>query len=377
MIPIPAIQNRAAAIGYIPRISGGSQCYNIVLELIELLGALEVDALLVSTLINVRYYTGFTGSNGLLLITAKGGILFTDPRYTTQAHAESRYPVEIVKGPLLTALAKRLARHHVRRLAVEDQRISHVLYAGLSKFARLVPLGMAVESPRWVKNEAEISAIRDSVALNSSALEAALTHFRAGILETELAAEIDYQMRLLGASGPAFDTIVAGGTHSARPHARPRPQPVRPGGYLLIDMGACLNGYMSDMTRTFGVGRMPRRARQIYDAVLEAQLAALDAVRPGRSCRQVHAAAVAALRKHQLDKFFVHSTGHGLGLEIHEAPRLAKSDATVLVPGMVITIEPGVYIEDFGGVRIEDTVLVTTTGIETLTQTPKAWKILV
>ncbi|MFN9430696.1 MAG: M24 family metallopeptidase [Acidobacteriota bacterium] len=344
--------------------------------LTDLLGDRKLDALLVSTLTNVRFYSGFTGSNGLLLVSASGGILFTDPRYTTQARAESRFPVETIKGPLLAAIAKRLARLRVHRLGIEDQRISHTLYSSLAKLARLVPLGMDIESPRWIKSDAEIAAIRASVALNSAALDAALAHFRPGITETELAAEIDYQMRLRGASGPAFDTIVASGPHSARPHARPRPEPVRPGGYLLIDMGACLNGYMSDMTRTFGVGRMPRRARQIHDAVLESQLAALAAVRPGRRCGQVHAAAVAALRKHELHKYFIHSTGHGLGLEIHEPPRLAKADKAILAPGMVITIEPGVYIEDFGGVRIEDTVLVTANGMERLTQTPKAWTIL-
>ncbi|MFN7543672.1 MAG: M24 family metallopeptidase, partial [Acidobacteriota bacterium] len=207
--------------------------------LTDLLGDRKLDALLVSTLTNVRFYSGFTGSNGLLLVSASGGILFTDPRYTTQARAESRFPVETIKGPLLAAIAKRLARLRVHRLGIEDQRISHTLYSSLAKLARLVPLGMDIESPRWIKSDAEIAAIRASVALNSAALDAALAHFRPGITETELAAEIDYQMRLRGASGPAFDTIVASGPQSARPHARPRPEPVRPGGYLLIDMGAC------------------------------------------------------------------------------------------------------------------------------------------
>ncbi len=335
-----------------------------------------MDAIVVSTLINVRYYSGFTGSNGLLLITARGGILFTDPRYTTQAEQESKFPVEIVKGPLLAAVARHLAKAKARRVGVENLRISHALYQGLAKIVRPVALDGAIEEPRWVKNEAEIAAIRRSVQLNSEALEAALSHFRPGTTEAELAAELDYQMRRRGASKPAFDTIVASGAHSALPHAQPRREAIQPGGYLLIDMGACLDGYMSDMTRTYGVGKMPLRAKGIYRAVLEAQQAAIEAVRPGRRTSQVHGAAVKALKAYGLDKFFIHSTGHGLGLEIHEAPRLAQTDKTKLAPGMVITIEPGVYLEGFGGVRIEDTVLVTRDGVERLTQTPKAWTIL-
>ena len=188
--------------------------------------------------------------------------------------------------------------------------------------------------------------------------------------EAELAAEIDYRSRREGASGPAFDTIVAGGSHSALPHAHPRPEPIRSGA-LLIDMGAFQNAYASDMTRTLHVGPVTRRFRRTWRAVLEAQQAAMDAVRDGASTRSVDRAARTVLKGYGLEKKFTHSTGHGLGLEIHERPRIGRSDKTKLRAGMAITIEPGVYLEGWGGIRIEDTVVVTARGYENLTPTPK------
>ncbi|MCX6609435.1 MAG: Xaa-Pro peptidase family protein [Acidobacteria bacterium] len=342
----------------------------------SLLQSQNLDAIVVSTLIQIRYYTGFKGSNALLLVSKKGNILFTDPRYTTQAAQESNCPVTIVNGPLFKALAAKLKSLKAKRIGFEDTKISYTLYRGLAELAELVPLGDAIEKPRWVKSPQEIAAIRASVELNSQALDQAMKRFKIGMKEMDLASEIDYQMRKLGAEGNAFDTIVASGPHSALPHAHPRNVRIEAGSYLLIDMGACLNGYMSDMTRTFGVGGVPRKAIRIYKAVLEAQLAAIDAVRPGKLAGQVHAAAVKVLKNHGLDQFFIHSTGHGLGLEIHEAPRMGKKDKTPLETGMAITIEPGVYEPGFGGVRIEDTVLVTEKGVEVLTKTQKGWTIV-
>jgi Xaa-Pro aminopeptidase len=342
------------------------------LVLSGLLQSQKLDAIVVTTLVNVRYYSGFTGSNGWLVADRRGLTLLTDPRYAIQAAQEANCPAKVVRGPLLGALGKQ----KWRRIGVEAKRISHALYEQLSQLGKLVDVSDAVETPRYVKTADEIERIRASVELNSQALERSLKKFRVGMRERDLAAEIEYQMRKLGASGPAFDTIVASGAHSALPHAQPRNERIEAGGYLLIDMGACLNGYMSDMTRTYGVGDMPPRAREIYEAVLESQLAGLDAVKAGRRAGAVHAAVVKVLARHGLSKQFVHSTGHGLGLEIHEAPRLGKACAAKLEAGMVVTIEPGVYLEGYGGVRIEDTVLVTETGAERLTQTSKAWTIL-
>jgi Xaa-Pro aminopeptidase len=222
-----------------------------------------------------------------------------------------------------------------------------------------------------VKSADEITAIRNSVRLNSLALDQALRHFKPSMTEVDLAAEIEYRMRRLGADGTAFDTIVASGERTALPHAHPMVRRMQGDQLLLIDMGANVAGYASDMTRTFGLGKLDAKVRRMYRAVLESQLAAIDAVKPGASCAQVDRAARSVLRGHGLEKLFVHSTGHGLGLEIHERPRVGRKEATKLEPGMAITIEPGVYQEGIGGIRIEDTVVVTTNGCEILTPTSK------
>ncbi len=337
---------------------------------------LQVDALLISALPNIRYLSGFTGSNALLLIRERGAVLLTDPRYTIQAADECDCPSRTIKsGPLVSGLAAELKRGKIRRIGIEGNRISWSLYLSLKSSlpfgTELISTEDVVEKLRMVKDTQEIDAIRASVQLNSKAFTKAIRRFKPEMKEFELAAEIDYQMRKLGASGPAFETIVASGPRTALPHAQPGLQPVRNNQLLLVDMGASFHGYASDMTRTMAVGKISAELRRMYQATLEAQLAAIDAVRPGALSGDVDAAARTVLKKNRLDKEFVHSTGHGLGLEIHEMPRIGKGGETRLEPGMTITIEPGVYREGVGGIRIEDTVLVTETGCEILTPTPK------
>jgi Xaa-Pro aminopeptidase len=235
---------------------------------------------------------------------------------------------------------------------------------------RLAPTAGLIERLRMVKDAAELEKIRASVISNSGALEAALERFKPDMRESELAAEIDYQNRRLGAEAPAFDTIVAAGKHAALPHAHPGSSPITPG-ILLIDMGAFRDGYASDMTRTLHVGAGPQRYKKAYRAVLEAQLAAIDAVKPGTTTSAVDRVARMTLKRHGLEREFIHSTGHGLGLEIHEMPRIGRRDKMKLEAGMAITIEPGVYKEGWGGIRIEDTVLVTAHGCDVVTPTPK------
>jgi Xaa-Pro aminopeptidase len=237
--------------------------------------------------------------------------------------------------------------------------------------AALVPIGRIIEERRMLKSPAEIDTIRRSVILNSEAYARVLKRIRPGVRELDVAAEIEYQMKMLGAEKPSFDTIIAAGPHSALPHSHPTSHRVLANELLLIDMGASLEGYASDMTRTIHLGKSPKRIRDMYRAVLEAQLAGIAAVREGTTAGKVDAATRNVLKKYKLDKQFVHSTGHGLGLEIHEPPRLGKKDKTKLQAGMAITIEPGVYIEGLAGIRIEDTVLVTKTGCEVLTPTSK------
>jgi Xaa-Pro aminopeptidase len=339
----------------------------------------HIDALLITALPNVRYLAGFTGSNGALLLSESRAILFTDPRYQTQAPLESDCDVKIAKGPLLVEIAKSLPRLGVRRLGFERGRISFESYDFLKhqgKGLKLTPVSGAIEQIRMVKSPTEIGTIKTAVELNSAALDQALHAFQAGMTEIDLAAEIEYRMRQLGADGPSFETIVASGARSALPHAHPTTAPVDIHQLLLIDMGATVAGYASDMTRTLGVGPLPPKGKRIYKAVLESQLAAVDAVKAGVRSSVVDGAARTVLKKHGFDKFFVHSTGHGLGLEIHEMPRIGRKDPTVLKPGMTITIEPGVYLEGFGGVRIEDTVVVTEKGCRILTPTAKDLLIL-
>jgi Xaa-Pro aminopeptidase len=337
---------------------------------------LNLDAAIVTALPNVRYLTGFTGSNGLLLMTQRQATLLTDPRYTLQAKTETAgtgVRVLIAKGSLEAALPPRLAK--LKRIGFENNRVSYRTWEHLQRSlplsASLHPLGGVIEERRMVKSEEEISAIRESVNINSQAFAAALTRFRAGMTETDFAAEIEYQMRLLGAEKPAFDTIVAFRQNSALPHARPGGARIDGNGLLLVDMGTFRGGYASDMTRCVHLGKAGAKTRSLYKAVLESQLAGVDAVAPGVLAGDIDAATRGVLRKHGLDKAFIHSTGHGLGLEIHESPRLGRGVGTLLRPGMTITIEPGAYIEGTGGVRIEDTVLITPTGVEILTPTAK------
>lgn len=333
----------------------------------------KADALLVSGLPNVRYLSGFTGSNALLLLTAGQAVLFTDPRYTIQAAQECDCTVRVERKSLYDAVSKWIARKKLRRIAIERSRMTFGAYSELQEKLKLgaslrSTTGL-VEKHRMVKSPSEIAAIRASVQTNSRAFSEAVSVIREGMTENDLAAELEYRMRRNGAERPSFETIVASGHRTALPHAQPTVERLHT--LILVDMGCMQAGYASDMTRMLHLGKPGARARKLYKAVLEAQLAGVAAVRPGVKAGAVDRAARNVLKAHGFEKEFVHSTGHGLGLEIHEPPRLGKRDETYLQAGMVITIEPGAYIPDSGGVRIEDTVLVTESGAEILTPTPK------
>lgn len=344
--------------------------------LTDCFGELKIDALLVSALPNIRYLTGFTGSNAMLLATPGRNTLFTDPRYTLQAAQETHgCVVKTVRAPLATAAAQAIGRRGLKRIGFERGRMLYeswqMLKEAMPLGASLKPIGPVIEDLRMVKSEDEIARIRESVNINSKAFAATLKRIRPGLRESDIAAELEYQMRRNGAEKPSFDTIVAAGPRSAMVHAHPGDEPTRADQLLLIDMGATRNGYVSDMTRTVFLGNASAKVKRTYQSVLSAQLAGIAAVRAGATAAQVDRATRAVLKADGLDKAFVHSTGHGFGLEIHEPPRLGKKDKTTLRAGMTITIEPGVYIEGFGGIRIEDTVLVTRNGCEVLTPTSK------
>jgi Xaa-Pro aminopeptidase len=338
----------------------------------------KLDGYLAAFSPNLRYLSGFTGSNGNLLIAPGAAILFTDPRYSIQAAEEASCGIRIAKGPLVMEVAAAIRKLGLKRIGYEPGRMTCEQYeklrARLPMGASLHPAAGWIERLRMVKSAGEIERIRRSVKLNSRAFEHVAARVRPGMTERDLAADLEYRMRRLGAEKPAFETIVAGGPRSALPHAQPTAAAIQ--GLVVVDMGAFVDGYASDMTRMLFVGAPGAKVKRAYQAVLEAQLAAIDAVRAGVTAGRVDRVARATLRAHGLDRAFVHSTGHGLGLEIHEPPRLGKGEKTRLLTGMAITIEPGVYVEGWGGVRIEDTVVVTERGCEVLTPTDKALRVV-
>ncbi len=341
----------------------------------------KVDALLVSALPNVRYLTGFTGDNALALVTPDSLTLFTDPRFTIQASEECSCKVKVTsRGPLEPTVLDSIRRKRLKRVGFEASRMVYESYQRLKQSlplgATLKPLPPVIEKLRMIKSPDELARIRRSVDTNSQAFAKTVRAIRAGVSESDIAAELEFQMRRLHAEKAAFETIVASGPRTALPHARPTSRRIAKDELVLIDMGACQDGYMSDMTRMLFVGRPSRRILKMYRAVADAQLAAIDAVRAGATTGQVDRKARQVLESQGLGKTFVHSTGHGLGLEIHEPPRVGRHDKTRLEAGMVITIEPGAYIRGFGGVRIEDTVLVTQNGCEILTPTSKELMLL-
>ena len=338
------------------------------------------EALLVTSLPNVHYLTGFSGSAGVLLVTGQRSILFTDPRYDLQAHEEVQGSrVVIVTGESLVAAAKWANRSRFLRLGFESGEVSFQTHKRLRELfpkKRLVATVGLVEELRMVKDEGEIEQIRRAVDVASRAFAETVALLRPGIKEIEVAAEIEYRMRLHGAEKPAFETIVAFGARTALPHARPGTRLLQPNECILLDLGAILDGYASDMTRTVFLGKPPRKATRVYQAVLEAQTEAERTVRAGVECSKVDQAARRVLEEYGYAQYFTHGTGHGVGREIHELPRIGKKQHTPLPERAVVTVEPGVYIPGFGGVRIEDVVVVRKDGAEVLTLTPKELTVL-
>ena len=337
----------------------------------------RLHALLVSHLPNVRYLCGFTGSAGVLAISSRDQILFTDGRYTQQAKQEVKgVKVKIVKKSALASAAEWLQKHtRLTRIGIEAAHMTVADRAQLAKqvgrSATLVAAPPIVEPLRMIKDADEIAAIRAACQLGVQLFSEVMGKLRPGITESQAAGELEFAARQSGIEQMAFSTIVAGGERSALPHGRASGALIPSQGFVVCDFGVILAGYCSDMTRTVHMGRPEPEARSGYEAVREAQQAALNAVKPGATTGEVDQVARKLLYNRRLGKFFTHSTGHGLGLEIHEAPKIAAAQQEVLRPGMVITIEPGVYLPGKWGVRIEDTVVVTETGCEILTACPK------
>jgi Xaa-Pro aminopeptidase len=329
--------------------------------------------LLITHLPNVFYLSGFTGDAGALLVEESKTTLFTDGRFRIQAGEEVRAArVKIVRTSLPVAVGDYLqARKRRLVCAFEDDRVTVAQLGSLRRRAgsavRFRGARGRVEALRAVKDAQEISLMRDAAALGSAVMAEVIGTLRLGISESEVAAQIDHLLRRGGASGSSFETIVASGARTAWPHARPSGKALGKNELVVLDLGAILRGYSSDLTRTVYLGRAPREIRRWYSAVVHAQEAARGVIRAGVTAGEVDAAARGTLHRAGLGRFFVHSTGHGLGLEVHEGPRLARGQKEVLQAGNVVTVEPGIYVPGRGGIRIEDDVLVLEKGAETLT----------
>jgi Xaa-Pro aminopeptidase len=341
-----------------------------------------LSGLLVTHLPDLRYLSGFTGSSAALAVTRRAARLFTDGRYTAQAADEVKSAkAQIISGAPAVAAVQWLAAQPGAETAGFDPAWTSVaeltrLKAALpSKLRRafLSPLAAPLVEPlRNIKDEEELAVMSEAALVGCSLFEHILGFLRPGLKEVEVAAELEYKARLLGAEGMSFETIVASGVRSALPHGRATDTRLPRKGFVTLDFGIILRGYCSDMTRTVYLGKPKPRERAAYEAVLEAQEAGVVAVRPGASCGEVDEAARGVLRKAGLAEAFSHSTGHGVGLEIHESPRIGAGQKSRLQVGMVVTIEPGIYLPGQFGIRIEDMVAVALAGGRVLTPSPKA-----
>ena len=333
----------------------------------------ELDALLVTDLVNLRWLTGFTGSNGLAVVGIDLRRFLTDFRYLTQSAEEvdAAWTTEIHHDLLLRAVDGLSGR-----VGFDDQDVSARQLRRLEELVgddvELVPAGGLVEELRAIKDEGEIDKVRAAAKLADAALEEVLARGVVGRTERDVALDLEVAMRRAGAEGVSFPPIVAAGAHGALPHAVPRDVEIPAGTLLVVDWGAMLDGYASDCTRTFATGELDPRDQAVYDLVLEAQEAALAAVRPGPLGREVDAVAREIIEAAGHGEHFGHGLGHGVGMAVHEGPRLSKQGETALAPGMVVTVEPGVYVPGAVGVRIEDLVVVREDGHEVLSGLPKA-----
>jgi len=333
------------------------------------------DAILVTNAVHRRYLTGFTGTSGVVLITPDEATLLTDFRYREQAPQQAAGFEVVEHGPdVYAAVADLLRKRGVSRLLIEERDISYAAYVSMKEKlapAELIVSGGLVEKIRMVKEEGELAIMQEAADLADRAFAHVLGLIKPGVAEADIALELEFFMRKHGATSTSFETIVASGERSSLPHGVASERAIGRGEFVTLDFGAFYKGYCSDITRTVVVGRPSDKHREIYSIVLEAQLHALEHLRPGMTGREGDALTRDIITRYGYGDYFGHGTGHGLGMEIHEAPRLSRTENTVLTPGMTVTVEPGIYLPGFGGVRIEDDVVMTNDGIKILTHSPK------
>jgi Xaa-Pro aminopeptidase len=331
------------------------------------------DYLVVSDIANVRYLSGFSGSTAWLLVGRQETTLITDFRYKEQAEGEVYRGIEIkidTRDPL--AVICEMVSGLSGRIGFESGSLSYASYEKLRSAAgELAPVEGLVQTFRKVKDKHEIASITRAVEIADAVFEEIVVEIKVGLSEVDVAARIDFLLRKKSSEVPSFKTIVASGPHSSLPHATPTPRLIRAGDLVKMDFGAIWDGYCSDMTRTVVMGKAPDKVREVYQIVLEAQERAIAGIRAGITCREADSLARDHIESKKYGENFGHSLGHGVGLEVHEAPRLSQKSDDLLEPGNVVTVEPGIYIPGWGGVRIEDMVVVKEGGCDDLTGASK------
>jgi len=334
-----------------------------------------IEAILVGSVYNRRYLSGFTGSSGMVLITEQDSWLLTDFRYRTQAPQQAiSFQVVEHGANALEDVARLLKQSGISQLAFEAEHVTFSEYSAWKSLLSdivLEPASGMVERLRIIKDESEIQVLQEAAELADRTFSHILQHIVTGVTEQSIALEMEMFMRSNGATSSSFDTIVASGERSALPHGVASERVIGRDEFVKLDFGAYYKGYCSDITRTVVVGTPSEKHKEIYNIVLEAQLHALAHIKPGMTGREADALCRDVITKYGYGDQFGHSTGHGVGMEIHESPRLSTKSDMILTPGMTVTVEPGIYVPGFGGVRIEDDIVITESGIKILTSSPK------
>lgn len=336
---------------------------------------LSIDGLLITSSYNRRYMTGFTGTAGVVVISGDKAVFITDFRYTEQAAKEVE-GFEIVQhtGPIIEEVANQVEKLGIKRLGFEQDSLTYQLFSSYKealKSSEFIPVSGAVEKLRLIKSPAEIKILKEAAEIADAAYKHILTYIKPGLKEIDVANELEFFMRKNGAVSSSFDIIVASGYRSALPHGVASEKEIEKGDFVTLDFGAYYKGYCSDITRTFAVGEPSDELKKIYSIVLEAQLRGMNGIKPGLTGKQADALTRDYIKEQGYGEYFGHSTGHGLGMEVHEGPALSFKSDTVLEQGMVVTVEPGIYVAGLGGVRIEDDTVITEKGNESLTHSPK------
>ncbi|MFC1551353.1 M24 family metallopeptidase [Candidatus Latescibacterota bacterium] len=345
------------------------------------MSALSLDSFLIAKQPNIRYLTGFTGDHGYIVVTADSITFFTSKLYEEQARSIENGPVEngritfvTVKESFIAGFSDFDISFWGEKIGFEAEVLTVSVFRKLSeklKFAELIPAPGIIEELREKKDPSELRSITESQKITDRVFKNVLTLIKPGVEERNLACEIDYQFRKNGGEGSAFDTIVASGPNTSKPHAIPSDRKIETGDLILFDMGTVLDGYASDMTRTVVLGNADTEQKKIYNLVFDAQRAAIEIIASGMKCSEIFQSAMDVFKKTGYSDKFIHSLGHGVGLEVHETPRLSHNIGSVLKKDTVVTVEPGLYIPGWGGIRIEDMVSVTDNGCLNLTHSDK------